>query len=208
MHIAIITGSQRVKGESTRIGRHIDAQIKAAGHTATVIDLAATELPYWDEGMWGVDGLKDKWATAWAPHAATLQKSDGFVVVAPEYNGMMPSKLRNFMLLAGTGDWGHKPGLAVGVSSGVGGAYPIAELRAHAVKNSRLVWIPDHLIVRDAVNMFKDDPSGLSDESRKRDDEIRGRLELSLNQLYAYADALGAARATGKLTDKRFPFAL
>lgn len=208
MHITLITGSQRAKGESTRIGHAIGKLVKADGHTATVLDLATAELPYWDEGMWGVEGLKDKWAKAWAPHAAELQKADAVVVVAPEYNGMVPSKLRNFLLLASTADWGHKPGLAVGVSSGVGGAYPIAELRAHGVKNSRLVWIPDHLIVRLAAHMLLDDTSKLTDEQKTFDAEARGRLRLSLNQLYAYADALKAARATGKLTDKAYPFAM
>ena len=49
-------------------------------------------------------------------------------VVSPEWNGMVPSMLTNFFLLCSNNELAHKPGLLVGVSSGTGGSYPVAEL--------------------------------------------------------------------------------
>jgi NAD(P)H-dependent FMN reductase len=206
MHVTLIAGGHRPASESTRIGHYIDAEIQKDGHTTTFLELANTDLPFWDEGMWGAEGLKDKWATLWAPISKELQKSDAFVVMAPEYHGMLPSRLKNVLLLVGNGpDLAHKPALAVGVSSSMGGTYPIAELRMNGVKNNRMVLIPDHMIVRDAANMFRDDTSKLTEQQKKVDADLRARMTFSLGQLYAYADALKSARATGKLTDKRFP---
>jgi hypothetical protein len=37
----------------------------------------------------------------------------------------------------------------VSVSSGKGGAYPIAELRSSSYKNTHIMWIPENIIIRD-----------------------------------------------------------
>ncbi|MCP5405296.1 MAG: NAD(P)H-dependent oxidoreductase [Pseudomonadaceae bacterium] len=206
MHITLITGSHRPTGNSGRIGRFIEQQIQADGHTTNLIDLATTDLPFWDEGMWGADGLKDKWAEVWQPHAEVLQKSDGVVVVCPEYAGMASSKLKNVLLLCSAQELGHKAGFLVTVSSGVGGAYPVAELKAHAVKNNKLVWTPEHLIVRSADHMFTDNPPA---EHAKSDAYLRSRLTFALGVFYQYAEALTAMRAKdGKLHDDAFPFGM
>ena len=51
-------------------------------------------------------------------------------------------RLLNIFLLCGNGEFSHKPGLIVSVSSGNGGAYPIAELRSSSYKNTHIMWIP------------------------------------------------------------------
>ena len=40
----------------------------------------------------------------------------------------------------------HKPGLIVTVSAGLGGSYPVTELRISSHKNTRLCYIPDHVL--------------------------------------------------------------
>lgn len=202
MHLTIITGSHRTKGESTRVGRYVETQLKAMGHEVAFMDAGAMDVPFWDEGMWGVDGLKDKWAKLWAPHAATLQATDGVVVVAPEYAGMVPSKLKNVLLLCSAAELGHKPGMIVSVSSSINGAYPVAELRAHTVKNSKLVWTPEHIIVRNVADMLGAEVKGEHDQA------LRDRMAFALGVLVEYAKAFKPMRAGGKVMDNRYPYGM
>ncbi len=52
--------------------------------------------------------------------------------------------------------------MIVAVSSSSGGAYPIVELRASSDKNTRLCFIPDHVIVRSVGRMLKGDQVTIS----------------------------------------------
>ena len=78
------------------------------------------------------------------------------------------------------------------VSSGTGGAYPIAELRASSYKNCRIAWIPEHLIVRHADSVLNTpEPIESSDQA---DLWIRDRVDFALEHLTLYADALSKIR--------------
>jgi NAD(P)H-dependent FMN reductase len=54
----------------------------------------------------------------------------------------------NFMNYCGVEDVAHKPALLVSVSSGRGGAFPINQMRQLGYKNNRIMYLPEHLIVR------------------------------------------------------------
>ena len=71
-----------------------------------------------------------------------VKKSDGFILVVPEYGGMATPVAKNIFLLCGNGEFAHKPGLIVSVSSGNVGAYPKSELRMSSYKNTHIMWIP------------------------------------------------------------------
>ena len=66
----------------------------------------------------------------------------------PEYGGMATPAAKNIFLLCGNGEFSHKPGLIVSISSGNGGAYPISELRMSSYKNTHIMWIPENIIIR------------------------------------------------------------
>ena len=66
---------------------------------------------------------------------------------------MAPAGLKNFFLLAGS-TLAHKPAMIVGVSSGRGGRYPIAELRSSSYKNTKVVYVPDHLYIDKCEDML------------------------------------------------------
>ena len=70
------------------------------------------------------------------------------MVIAPEWHGQVPAGLKNFFLICGRAEVGHKPALITTVSSGDGGAYPVAELRMSSYKNNRICYIPEQLIIR------------------------------------------------------------
>lgn len=196
MKIALISGSHRPTGNTGRIARHIEALLQGQGHSTYMLDLATTELPFWDEGLWGMEGLSTKWQSLWSPIQAELASADAYIILAPEYHGMVPSKLSNFFLLLGNGDSivAHKPALLVAISAAVGGAYPIAELRSYSFKNCKIVYLPEHLIVRSAGEMFQET---VKPEHEAGNAYITERLNWLLAMLASYAEGFKVIRATG-----------
>ena len=201
MKIAIISGSHREKSESGRVGRFIQSQIEAQGHSTYVLDLAHTPLPLWDESMWGQEGVA---AQAFAPVSTALQTVDAVVVIAAEWNGTVPAALKNFFHYCSVKEFAHKPGFIVSITSGgTNGAYPVAELRMTSTKNNKLVYLPDHLIVRNAGKVFMENA-----EDSSGDAYLRERLAYSLNMLYAYANAMKPIRESEVWMNDKYNFGM
>ena len=195
----IVAGSHRAGSQSGRIARLIEGLVAAEleGVSAERFDLAETPLPLWREDFW--ETPRQGWED-WEALAPRLQQASALVVVTPEWSGMVPSGLKNFFLLCGPKELADKPALIVAVSAGMGGAYPVAELRMSSYKNNFLCYIPDQVILRNVTELFRDDaaPSQL-------DRELRARLLYSLSLLKGYAAALKSLRAQ-KLRDlKTYP---
>lgn len=202
-HIAIISGSHRPHGNSPRIARHIEKLLQGQGHTTYLLDLSTTDLPFWDEGLWGAEGLAAKWETLWNPIRSELESAQGYIIVSPEYHGMVPSRLANLFLLLGNGPTvAHKPALAVSVSAGAGGTYPVTELRAFSAKNNRMVYLPEHLIIRTAGEMFVET---IKPEHTESNTIVGERLEWLLKMLADYTVAFNAIRSTGNMANPKFP---
>ncbi len=201
MKISIIAGSHRHEAESARVARYFEAVLREGRTLATyLLSLADNPLPLWDEGEWNND---PKWQTLWSPIEEELSGSDGFVVVSPEWSGMVPAGLKNLFLLCGSDVLAHRPGLIVTVSASLGGVYPVAELRTSSYKNTRLCYIPDHVIVRTVWQMLHGDkPADEHDES------LRSRIAYSARMLLEYAKALRAVREAGVIDLKRFPYGI
>lgn len=200
MKIGIICGSHRNDSQSGKVSRYAATQLKAAGlcDEVFVYSLANNPLPFWDEGLWQGD---PKWDEAIGELRAELISCDAFIVVTPEWHGMVPSGLKNFFLLwPGSGEIAHKPALIISVSGGAGGgAYPIAELRMSSYKNSRICYLPEHLIVRNAGSVFNDASDNDADENDEKSQEyLHGRLMYCLEMLREYGLAFQQIRASGK----------
>lgn len=192
MKISIISGSSRASGQSGKIAR-VMAQSLAALEACTetyLLDLADNPLPLWDDSIWAGD---ESWQQRLAPISAELASSDALIIIAPEWHGMVPAGLKNFFLMWGKGELAHKPGLLVGVSSGEGGAYPIAELRMSSYKNNRICYLPEHLIIRDVESVFN---SNKDDNDPKSQAYLEGRLDYCLQLLLSYGEAFKQIRAS------------
>jgi NAD(P)H-dependent FMN reductase len=197
--IGIIIGSHREKSESSRIGQYLSERIPSLlpGAKTYILDLAGNPLPLWDEGAWDA---KEPWASIWQPLADELTACDGYLVVSPEWSGMAAPGLKNLFLLLNAKIVGHKPALIVAVSSSRGGAYPVNELRSSSYKNTRICYIPEHLIVRDCNQMFQDK------EPKSEDDAyLRRRADYAISLLGQYAEALRTVRASGVINVKDYP---
>jgi len=203
MKYFILSGSHRPGSQSRKVARFIASDIQSQYPDAAsfVLDIATANLPFWDEGMWEDS---EKWAKAWGPVAAQLRDSDAFIVVAPEWGGMVPAGVKNFFLLASSAELGHKPGLIVGVSETRGGAYPVSELRSSSYKNNYLCYIPEHLIVRNVTEVLNTDGHGASSE----DQYIRDRISYTIRVLHTYAEALKHVRKSGVIDTKTYPYGM
>jgi NAD(P)H-dependent FMN reductase len=206
MHVVLISGSHRPAGETHRIAAWFAAQLAAQGHTSHTINVATAGLPMWDEGLWGKGESVATWQRVWQPHSQQLLKADALIVLAPEYAGMAPAALKNALLLMNADEVGHKPALLVATtSSGTNGAYPISELRSSGYKNNKIMYLPEHLIIRHVGEVLKAD---VKPEFASADAYLTERAQWCLTLLAHYATALAAVRATGHHAHAKFPFGM
>ena len=184
----IVAGSHRRDSQSGRIARYIAGLVgNSLDNVETdILDLGQTELPLWREDFWA--NPRQGWET-WDAIVPRLRSATGLVIITPEWSGMVPAGLKNFFLLCSPRELADKPGLIVAVSSGMGGAYPVAELRMSSYKNTFLCYLPNQIILRNVTALFQDEaaPSPL-------DEELRARLLHDLKLLRGYATALAAVR--------------
>lgn len=199
MKITIINGSSRKQAQSLKVAGFIEGMLRDKGLCDEVyrLDLTDNPLPLWDESIWSGD---EEWNALLAPISEQLASSDGFVVIAPEWHGMVPSGLKNFFMFWGKGELAHKPALIVTVSSGDGGSYPVAELRMSSYKNNRICYIPEQLIIRNVESVLNEQ----GDNNPDADSYFRERSEFALKILREYAIAMQAVRASGATFDERF----
>jgi NAD(P)H-dependent FMN reductase len=197
LKITILNGSSRKQSQSGKIARFIDSNLRArAGVSTYYLSLENNPLPLWDESIWD-DAPTWK---IWDPIKAELQSSDAFIFVVPEWSGMVPPAVKNFFLLCSHQELGHKPALIVAVSSSRGGAYPVNELRISSYKNTRLLYLPEHFIIRDVEKMFNGETPASED-----DKYLRLRLDYCLNLLQAYGKSMKEIRSSGIIDHKAFP---
>ncbi len=202
MHIAIIVGSHRKDSQSSRVGAYVAKDLARIDPSVTVdtLDLAGNPLPLWDEIVWQGDS---QLASLWKPYRDRMRKADGFVIVSPEWAGMVPPGLKNLLLFAGPKEVGHKPALIVAVSASRGGSYPVNELRTSGYKNSRLVYIPEHVLVQDVADVLVGEAP-----ASDRDAWLRRRIEFADRILLEYAKALAPIRVSGLTEHADFPYGM
>jgi NAD(P)H-dependent FMN reductase len=200
MKISIISGSHRNPSQSEKIGQYVETLLK---NEFTDIDpfiytLADNPLPLWDQSVWEDD---EAWNELLAPLKKQFSESDAFVIISPEWHGQVPAGLKNLFLLFNRFELGHKPAYIISVSSGSGGAYPVAELRMSSYKNNRLCYIPEHLIIRDVENVFNEKDE---DNDTRSDSYYKERLEWGLNILTGYGKALKTMREKTEIHHEKF----
>ena len=140
--------------------------------------MSETELPLWSPDKKNGKGI---WGKPWNSISNNLNKSDSFIFIVPEYGGMATPAAKNIFLLCGNGEFAHKPGLIVSVSSGNGGSYPISELRSSSYKNTHIMWIPENIIIRN-VEQFNP-----GDHGHNIPEWLDDRIDYVLRLFLAYA---------------------
>lgn len=202
--IGIISGSQRLDSESLRIAKIIGERLNLKSKDSQsyfIYDLALQALPFWQEAAQRQEAEVKQLADL----SKKLQSCSAFVFITPEWGGMATPAIKNFFLHCERGELAHKPALLVSVSSGPGGSYPIAELRSFGFKNTKVCFIPDHLIVRQVEQLFQID-QGKNDVSASA--YFQRRIDYSLDVLLLYAAALETVRLNPALKSSEFRFGM
>ena len=200
MNITIVSGSHRKVSQSIKIAKAIKSALKALKECdeANIFDLANNPLPLWHEGIRN-NGKKSK--SLLASISEKLAFSDAFIIISPEWHGMVPAGLKNFFLMWGKGELAHKPALIVTVSSGDGGSYPVAELRMSSYKNNRICYLPEHLIIRNVEFVFNDNEI---DNNSSSQEYFENRLDYCLKQLLTYGKAFKQIRESDAVSIKKY----
>lgn len=191
MNIVVISGSNRSGSQSLKIAQRLQEKLNNLQADTVLLDLHALALPLFDDGEHPApDGFVEG-----------LKSADGYVLVSPEWDGMAPAAVINFIYHSKDA-MVHKPVLLCGVSSTRGGAYPVAELKAFANKNRRFVSVPEHLIFREAKTLFNASTPELGNDA---DAYMHERSDYALGFLLAYADALKTVRDKPGLPLDKYP---
>ena len=198
MSCLVISCSHRQQSNSARIAAYIVNSIdkNQGDKVASYFDLAANPLPLWQEQMWQ-EGSEVQRAVQ--PFVEAVTQADSLIWVVPEYAGMATPVAKNALLMLDNKSAAHKPSLLVTVSAGPAGSYPVAEMRMSSYKNSRLLWIPDHVIVR-----FADDFKEPFEERGQQ--QTNKRLQYSIKLLHEYSLAMKMLRQSGILAEQPYPF--
>lgn len=198
MKIGIISGSHRPNSQSAKIARYIERTLQQQQlcDAAWVYELADNPLPLWDEGVWNPEDAA--WQELLQPLREQLHSCDGLIIISPEWHGMATPGLKNFLLMwTGGEEIAHKPALIVTVSVADGGSYPVAELRMSSYKNSRICYLPEHLIIRYVDTVFNADAST---NNASAQEYFEARLNYCLEMLREYSLAFRQIRSSGKVS--------
>ncbi len=202
MKYTIVSGSTRINSQSIKVSKYVKYILEdKLGETVYLLNLAQANLKFWDESFWNKNIEFDP---NWTLAKKELEESDAIIIVAPEWNGMIPPALKNFFHLAVKGEIKNKPGLIISVSSGPNGVYPITELRLNTYKNSFFCYIPHHVIIRYVGTVLNDLKVSENDD----DKIIRERIEGSLKVLVEYARAFTSIRNSDAVKNFSFPFGM
>ena len=194
MNLVIVSSSQRSGSQSAKIAQYL-AETANEYSKVQHIELCQLMLPLWD----GEDCSKHQQDNDWLKIEQSLDQADALILITPEWGGMASPLLKNFLLMAQAEHCAHKPVLLVSVTSGISGAYPIAELRMNAFKNNKLVAIPDHLIIRNCQQLLNSlEQEGVSEHEKN----IRARIAYSMHTLKHYANTYQQLRT--RLKNKPF----
>ena len=180
MKIAIISGSNRRNSQSIRISNIIFQKLSFLNINVSLVNLEKENFPFWQDDY---DDLISPHKKAFEKTSLLLKDAEGFIFVVPEWGGMVPSQVKNIFLLASNNELSHKPGLIVSLSESMGGAYPVAELRTFSYKNTKICWIPEHVIIRKVKEFMP--------ETDKR---LNSRIDYSCKMLVEYSKALKNVR--------------
>ena len=200
MNITIVSGSHRKVSQSIKIAKATKSALKPFKECdeANIFDLANNPLPLWNEDLRKVGNPSNSLLES---VSKKLAYSDAFIIISPEWHGMVPAGLKNFFLMWGKGELAHKPALIVTVSSGDGGSYPVAELRMSSYKNNRICFLPEHLIIRNVESVFNDNEI---DNNSSSQEYFENRLDYCLKQLLTYGKAFQQIRKSDAVSIKKY----
>ncbi len=184
--IPVLLGTVRAGRRSAHVARLVLGDLERRGEVDTeLIDLADLDLPVMRYRL----GATDNPPSGAVELSTKLARSDGLLIVAPEYKNGYPGSLKNAFDYLEGGILRRKPiGIVTVSSGGFGGINCLSQLRLVCLALGG-VPIPATLPVSQVDDSF-DEPGGL------RDPKLADRAGAFIEELIWYTRAL-AGRAAG-----------
>ena len=165
-----------------------------------VLDLRDWPMPFFQEhagtiGDFADPSFSDPVIKAWN---AKVAEADAYLVVTPEYNHSIPGVLKNALdNVFITHALRNKPLSAVGYSGGVAAGVRAIEHLALIAVEFEMAPIRQTVIIPDVLHAFDehDDPTDANTDIA---------MQLTLDDLAWWGEALAAARRAGELTPGKF----
>ncbi len=131
--------------------------------TFELIDLKEINLPFLDEPQSAISGVYEQEHTkAWSK---VIDKADGFVVVAGEYNhAPTPALLNAIDYLAA--EWRYKPIAFVSYGAAAGGARAVEHLRAMTGGQLGMYDLVDHVVIVNYWTQINEDGHFIPNDSQ------------------------------------------
>ena len=187
LNVVVLLGSVRSDRKGLRVARFVERQLAERGHTVTLVDPRALQLPM-------LDRMYKEYPQGSAPEnlerLATLYRSaDAFVIVSAEYNHSIPPALSN-LLDHFLEEYFWRPSAIVCYSAGAfGGVRAAMQLRAMLCELG-MPSISSLFPVPHADQAF-------SESGQPSDPATDRRFARFATELEWYAEALNRQRAAG-----------
>lgn len=192
----LVSGSSRSDSQSRRVTDELARRIENRQVETSIIDLFETPVSTVLDDIHSEGSAEGEIVSKITSEA---ESADGFVIVTPEWGGMATPAVK--AMFAVTTGYAHKPGLIVSVSASLNGSYPVSDLRMSSYKNTKIVYIPDHLVLRNVSSLYGESESGESEY-------INERTDFSIDALIAYATAMAPIRDEEFLYQEKYTFGM
>ncbi len=183
----IIVGTDRLGSNSKKIADIVQAIYKNMGEDVEVLQLQDVMKGLVASPQYG--NVTDP-----VLKAATdkLEKSDGLIIIAPEYNGSMPGALKYFIdHLRYPDAFEGRPVCFVGLGGMFGGLRPVEHLQQVFGYRNAYVF-PERIFIMNVWNHFK--KTDANPEGVFQDKLILGLLEKQARDFRIFVDALKTAK--------------
>lgn len=183
----IIVGTDRVGSNSRKIAELIQGIYKTLGDEVEIIDL---------QGLMKGVVASPQYGNVTDPtlKAATdkIEKSEGLIIVAPEYNGSMPGALKYFIdHLKFPDAFEARPVCFVGLGGMFGGLRPIEHLQQVFGYRNAYVF-PERIFIMNVWNYFK--KTDANPEGVFQDALILGLMQKQARDFGIFVNALKTAK--------------
>ena len=179
--ITIVIGTNRPGSATARVAGELAEIYHELGENPAVVDLG--EMP---PEVFLPTAYEEK-PVSFLPFVEKILKSDGLVVVTPEYNGGLPGVLKYFIdMLPFPESFERRPVCFVGLAAGMWGALrPVEQLQAiFGYRNAHL--FPPRVFLPGIGSL-------LNEENRIADPKIRERLKKQATGFLGFVEQLKSA---------------
>ncbi|CAL2078507.1 NAD(P)H-dependent oxidoreductase [Tenacibaculum sp. 190524A02b] len=206
MKLLIISGSNRTNSMSFKTSEYV---LRNVFENYRDIDVNILDISNYPVLLHHYDGEQSQeLLEAKKQVLEQLYNSDAFIVVTPEWGGMIPPALANLFLLCANGSangmpLGHKPGFIIGISASGGGHNPVPIIKGFTAKNTHITWISLHAVINNVENFLSEE---WNPESKGRVQQVQSRIKIGIKALLIYAKQLKVVREELIELSKIHPF--